>query len=160
MLHDPTFWVAIAFVVFVALVVWKAGSSITGALDARADKIKDDLDEAEKLRSEAQDLLADYQKRQREAAKEAEIIVAEAKAEAERMLTSGKARMEEQLKRREKLAMDRIAQAESNATAEVKAHAVEIAISAARDVLAENATGATANRLIDEAVKALPGKLH
>jgi len=160
MLHDPTFWVAIAFVVFVGLVVWKAGSAITGALDSRADKISNDLDEAERLRTEAQDLLADYQKRQREAAKEAETILADAKAEAERMLTQGKARMEDQLKRREKLAMDRISQAESNALAEVKAHAIEIAISAARDVIAESATGDTADKLINDAVKALPGKLH
>lgn len=161
MFSDPTFWVAIAFVVFIAAIAKKVGSAATTALDNRADKIKTDLDEAERLRSEAQDLLADYQKRQRDAAKDAEQIVADAKAEAARMLENGKAKMEESLKRREKLAMDRIAQAEANAMGEVKAHAVEIAVDAARSILADSASkGAVADTLIDDAVKALPNKLH
>lgn len=160
MFNDPSFWTAAAFFVFIGLLAYlKTGAKAAAALDARAEKIRSELDEAERLKTEAQDLLADYRKRRREAAKEAEDIIAAAQEEARRMLDQGKARLEESLKRREKLAMDRIARAETAAQAEVRAHAVEIAVSAAQSVLA-GISGPAADRLIDSAVKALPGKLH
>ncbi|MHC8508556.1 MAG: F0F1 ATP synthase subunit B family protein [Rhodospirillales bacterium] len=160
MFSDPAFWVAVAFVVFIGLLAYlKVGGKAAAALDARADKIRTELDAAERLKTEAQDLLADYRKRQREAVREADNIAAAAKQEAQRMLEQGQARLEESLKRREKLAMDRIAQAEAAAQTEVRAHAVEIAVAAAQGVLA-GTSGPAADRLIGDAVKALPGKLH
>lgn len=85
MFHDPTFWTAVAVVLFVALIAKPVGKMASKALDERADKIKAELDEAEKLRNEAQDLLAQYQRKQRDAASEAESIIQHAKEEAERM---------------------------------------------------------------------------
>jgi len=120
MLHDPTFWVLVSFVIFVAL-VWKPGSkAVAQMLDDRAEKIRSDLEKAAKLREEAQALFAEYQKKQRDALKDAEAIVAAAKAEAEALSKQAAADLETSLKRREQLALQRIAQAEQQALAEVQ----------------------------------------
>jgi len=161
MFTDPTFWVATAFVAFIGLLVYlKVPGKVGAALDKRADKIKADLDEAEALRNEAQDLLATYQKKQRDAVKEAEDIAAQAKTEAGRILEQGRKHLEETVARREKLAMDRIAQAEAAALDEVKARTVEIAIDATRALLSEKMAAKKADQLVDDAIKELPGKLH
>lgn len=83
MLNDPTFWVAVAFVIFIGLMYWKARKPVLDGLDARADRIKSELDEAQRLREEAQKALAEYKRKQRDAAKEAEDMLANAKHEAE-----------------------------------------------------------------------------
>src|SRR6202158_2692150 len=82
--RDPEFWVAIAFVIAVGLVLWKSAPMIAKSLDERAARIKAELDEAQRLREDAERALADYQRRQRDALKDAEGIIAQAKAEAER----------------------------------------------------------------------------
>lgn len=158
--HDPTFWVLVAFVIFVAAfgrMIWRG---IAGGLDKRADKIRADLDEAEKLREEAQDLLASYRRKQRDAAKEAEAIIAHAREESERIAAHGKERIEASLARREQLALDRISRAEAQALADVRAHAVDVAIEATRSYLADRTTGPEAEKLLDSAIKELPKKLH
>lgn len=160
MLHDPTFWVAVAFVIFIALISKPVGKLAGKALDDRAQKISSDLDEAERLRVEAQDLLASYQRKQRDAAKEAEDIVRHAKEEAERIAREGRERLKASLERREKLAMDRIALAEQQAIEQVRGHAIEVAIQATRGVLAAGLPAAKADALIDSAIGSLPGKLH
>ena len=161
MLHDPTFWVSTAFIAFIGLLVYlKVPKLVTGALDERADKIKSDIEEAEKLREEAQKLLADYQKKQRDAQKEAENIVAAAKEEAERLAKQGEQRLKDSLARREKQAMDRLAQAEAAALDQVKAHTVDVAMAATRQVLADSIKGKKAEQLIDDAIAGLPGKFH
>ncbi len=148
MLQDPTFWVATAFAAFIGVLVYlKVPGLIGGALDERAAKIKADIEEAEKLREEAQKLLADYQKKQRDAQKEAEKIVVAAKEEAERIAKQGEQRLKDSLARREKQAMDRLSQAEA-------------AMAATRQVLADSIKGKKADQLIDDAIGALPGKLH
>ena len=104
MQHEPAFWVAIAFLMFVALLIYfKLPSMIAGVLDSRADKIKNDLDEAEALLMEAQDLLANYQKKQRDAAGEVAVIRANAVEEAKRLAEHGEERLAGHLERREKL---------------------------------------------------------
>ncbi|PIW27017.1 MAG: F0F1 ATP synthase subunit B [Rhodospirillales bacterium CG15_BIG_FIL_POST_REV_8_21_14_020_66_15] len=161
MLHDPTFWVATAFAAFVGLLVYlKLPGKIGGALDERADKIRADIEEAEKLREEAQKLLADYQKKQRDAQKEAAKIVSAAKEEANRLAKQGEQRLKDSLARREKQAMDRLAQAETAAMEQLKAHTVDVAMAATRQVLAGSIKGKKADQLIDDAIDALPGKLH
>jgi len=161
MFTDPTFWVATAFVAFIGLLVYlKVPGKVGEALDKRADKIKADLDEAEALRDEAQDLLATYQKKQRDAVKEAEDIAAHAKSEAERILEQGRKHLDETVARREKLALDRIAQAEAAALDEVKARTVEIALDATRELLSQKMADKKADQLVDTAIKELPGKLH
>lgn len=161
MFQDPTFWVATAFVGFIIVLVYlKVPGSVGAQLDKRADKIKADLDEAESLYKEAQDLLATYQKKQRDAAKEAEVIADHAKAEAARMLEEGRVRLAETLARREQLAKDRIAQAEAQAIDEVRIKTVDIAMDATREILAKGIAAAKSNSMIDDAIKELPSKLH
>ena len=159
-MNDPTFWVAIALVVFIALIFKPTGRMASKGLDERADKIKAELDEAERLRKEAQDLLAQYQRKQRDAAGEAQSIIDHAKKEAERMDREGRERLKASLERREKLAADRIAMAEAKAIEQVRSRAVEVAIAAAGSVLASSLSADKANALIDDAVKQLPGNLN
>lgn len=154
------FWVAMAFVVVVGLAARPVFRAAAAGLDARAEKIKAKLDEARKLREDAQSLLAEYQRKQRDAMQEADAIVAHAKAEAERAAQQAAADLEASVKRREQQAMDRIAQAEAAAMAEVRNLAVDIAVGAATKVIAEKVTADTANGMIDDAIKALPQKLH
>lgn len=160
MFQDPTFWVLVAFVIFIGLLAKPVGRMIAGALDSRAEEIRKQIAEAEKLREEATALLAGYRKKQQNAAKEAEDIVARAREEATRATEQGFARLEAALKRREQMATDRIAQAESQAVSEVRARAVDIAIDATRAVLREKAKGRHADDLVERAIKELPEKLH
>src|SRR3546814_6915057 len=104
MLHDPTFWVAVAFVVFAGLMVWKARQPVLDGLDARAERIRAELDEAQRLREEAQKALAEYKRKQRDAAKEAEDLLANAKHEAELLRRQAAEDLKETLARREKAA--------------------------------------------------------
>ncbi|NQU60458.1 MAG: F0F1 ATP synthase subunit B [Rhodospirillales bacterium] len=159
-LSDPTFWVAVAFVIFVGAMAKPAGKLITGSLDTRSDKIRADLEEAENLREEAQDLLATYQRKQRDAIQEAEAMIVQAQTEAERLIQQGRERLEAVLERREKLAMDRIAQAEVQAIDTVRAKTVDIALNATRGFLADQLKDKQAEALIDAAIKDLPGNLH
>lgn len=161
MFQDPTFWVLVAFIGFIAVLVYfKVPGMVTKALDGRAEKIKADLDEADALLKEAQDLLASYQKKQREAADEAQNIKTRAKEEAERLLENGRARLEDSLKRREKMAMDRIAQAEASALDEIRARTVDIALDATQALLTGKLSDAKADAMLDSAIKELPDRLN
>ncbi len=160
MQHDPTFWVAIAFLLFVALLIYfKLPSMITGVLDSRAEKIKNDLDEAEALLMEAQDLLANYQKKQRDAAGEVAVIRANAVKEAKRMAEHGEERLTGHLKRREKLAVERIAQAEAKALDDLKARTVDIALDATHKLLASKVSTDKFDVMLNEAIKDIPNRL-
>lgn len=157
--QNAHFWEAVAFLLAVALVWKKATSGINGALDQRAAKIRDELDEARKLREEAQATLANYQRKQRDALKEAEAIVTQAKAEAERLGAQAAHDLEAAIQRRQRLAEEKIVQAEQKALAEVRAAAVDVAVGAARRVLAED-MGARGGKLIDQAIDNLPQRLN
>lgn len=157
---NPETWIAITWLIVVIALARPVYRGITKGLDARALKIKDRLAEAERLRDEAQALLVTYQKKQREALKEAEGIVAQAKAEAERLAKQAAADLDELVKRREQQAIDRITQAEAEATREVRNKAVEIAIAATGTLIAETLPAEKANELIDAAIKDLPNRLH
>lgn len=160
LLQDPTFWVLVAFVILVAAVGRRVGGFVVVGLDKRADKIRDDLEQAEKLRAEAQDLLAAAERKQREVVKEAETILAHARVGAELIAVQGKARLEAALERRRQLALDRIGQAEARALAEVRAEAVDIAIDATRRLLAERITETKADALVASAIAKLPERLR
>lgn len=154
------FWVAIAFIIFVALTARTIFRVVTVALDDRAERIKDQIDQATRLAEEAQALLADYEKKQRDAAAEADRMINDARREADRLSEQASEDLERALKRREQLAVERIAQAEAAAVAEVRARAVDVAMEATREVLAAAATGNKADALIDDAIKDLPAKLR
>jgi len=158
--EDPEFWVLLAVVVFV-IGVWKpARRAILGGLDARAVRIRDELETARRLREEAQQALAGYQKQQCEAAAEADAILAHARAEAERIAAQAARNLEETLERRRRLAEERIAQEEAKALAEIRAVTVDVAISAARQVIIAELDEERGAALIDAAIAALPQQLQ
>lgn len=160
-MNNPEYWVLISFLIFCGL-MWYAGvpASIAKALDARADKIKSELDEARRLREEAQALLLDYQKKQREADAEARAIVDAAKREAEALAAETRRSLAEMVERRTRSAEEKIARAEAQAVGEVKAAAVDRAVAAAGKILAERGAGPAGSTLIDESIRGLRGKLN
>jgi F-type H+-transporting ATPase subunit b len=143
------------------VIVWKpATRAITSALDERAVRIRSELDEARRLREEAEQLLADYQRQEREAVNEAQAIVAHARQEAERIATQAARDLEQSLARRQRLAEERITQAEARAVEEVRSVAVDTAISAAREVIASEIDERRGGALLDSAIAALPQRLR
>lgn len=159
-LSDPEFWVLLAVAVFLLLVWKRAKLWILGALDARAERIRQELDAAHNLRQEAQQALAAYQRQQQEGAAEAQAIIAHAKQEAEQIAAQSLRDLEENLRRRQQLAEERIAQEEAKALAEIRAIAVDVAISVSRQVIAASLDERRGAALIDDAIAALPRQLH
>lgn len=153
---DATFWVAAGFVVFVGLMLYyKVHRTIIDVLNARAKKIRSDLDEARQLREEAQALLATYERKQRDALKEAEAIMAHAREEAQRETEQARQRLDDGIRRREQLALEKIALAEAQAQKEVRDAAVEIAIAAAEEVIARRISGERGAALVDHSIRDL-----
>jgi F-type H+-transporting ATPase subunit b len=161
-LHDPTFWVMIAFFAFVGLLYYyKVHKTIGKALDDRADAIRKELDDARRLRDEAQALLADYKRKSLEAETEAREILEQAKREAEALTEQTRKALAESVERRTKSAEEKIARAEAQALAEVRASAVDNAIAAAEKILKSKASAAsTAAQLVEQGIKDLGGKLN
>lgn len=157
---EPENWVAITFVIVAALLAKPLSRAITKQLDTRRDEIKNRLDEAQRLHAEAQALLTNHQQRLREAQRDAADMIATAKAEAERLTAVGARDLEELLKRREQQAAARIAQAEADAIREVRSVAVDLAIAAARKIIAEELTPNQASALVDKSIKDLAERLH
>lgn len=158
---NPVFWVMIAFLLFMGLLIWKRVPALIGnALDSRAEAIRNELDEARRLRDEAQALLADYQRKSREAEDEAKAILEQAKRESATLAAETRKNLTEAVERRAKMAEDKIARAEAQALSEVRAAAVDNAIAAAEKILKERATGASAGTLIDTSLRDLEGKLN
>jgi F-type H+-transporting ATPase subunit b len=161
MLKDPSFWTAIAFLGFVLVLLYvKIPALITKLLDDRADAIRTELEEARSLREQAQSVLADYERRQRQAEKEAEDIIVQAKTEAERLAEETQVKLEASLERRTKLAEDKIAQAEVQALKEVRIQAAEIAIAAAGTLIANEFPAKEASALVDASIKDLKKSLN
>jgi F-type H+-transporting ATPase subunit b len=158
---DAEFWVAVAFVVFLGTLIYLGvHEMMVKFIDQRRDRIKAELDEARRLKEEAQALLAQYQRKQREAEQEAAAILAGASAEAERMMAEAKAKMEEFVARRGKMAEAKIAQAEAQAVADVRAAAADAAVSAAEKILTQTVKGEVADRLIVKGIDEVKTKLN
>ena len=160
LIESPTFWVAVAFVIFVGFAFKKVRDGLNAALDGRAARIKAQLDEAKQLREDAQAALAEYQRKLRDAAEDAKAIVEHAKVEAERLREHARADQEQALERREQLAVEKIAQAEAEALEQVRNQAVDLAVAATARLLAESMDKNQAERLIDAAIEELPDQLH
>ena len=160
MLNEPTFWVAVAFVIFMGLMYWKARKPMLDGLDSRAERIKAELDEAQRLREEAQKTLAEYKRKQRDAAKEAEEMLESAKHEAELLRNQASEDLKAVLARRERAALEKIAQAETQAVQEVRAQAVDIAMAATAKLLTDSVDPTRDQAMVDQAIKDLSAKLH
>ena len=161
MFTQPETWVAIAFVILMALFVWLGvHRTVLTALDHRAQRIKAELDDARRLKDEAAKLLADYQARRASAEREAQEIVTNARAEAERIAAEAKTRMEDFVVRRTKTAENKIAMAEAQALADVRAAAAEAAIAAASTVLSQSVKGSVADDLLAKGIAEVKAKLN
>ena len=157
---NPTLWVAISFLIFFAIFSRPAWRFVTSTLDNKIGEITDKIEEATKLREEAQDMLAAHKRKIAEAEKETAEILAKAREESHALRARLTLELEASLKRREKIAADRIAQAEMDAVEEVRSLTADIALNAARELLAEAVKGETGERLVASAIKELPDKLN
>lgn len=158
---DATFWVALAVLCFVLFLVWKKVPGMIGAaLDKRGKEIEDQLEEARSLREEASSLLAKYERDQREAEKAAAELMGHAEAEAKLLADDASAANAEMIERREQIATAKIAQAEVNAIKEIRALAVTVATSAARDLISGNLKKADQDALIKRSIDGLDSRLH
>ena len=156
-----SFWAFMGLVVFLALIVYlKVPGKVAAALDARAAKIRAELEDARRLREEAQALLAEYQRRRGEAEAEAKAIVTQARREAEVLTEEARSRMAEYVTRRTKAVEQRIAQAESQALAEVRGRAIDVAAAAAAEILARKAQGAVGDQLVERSIAAVRANLN
>lgn len=160
-LSTPEFWVAVSFFGFVLLIVYfKVPGQMGALLDDRADKIRNELDEARRLREEAQSMLAEFERKQRDAQKEAESIITLAKQEAEALAKETREKLKDSLERRGQMAEDKIARAEEQALSEVRSVAVNVAIAAAEQIIEKKMTPAASKRLVDQSIKDLKTKLN
>jgi F-type H+-transporting ATPase subunit b len=156
---EPRNWVVIAFILFFVLFGKKLWGALAGMLDARAAAVKAELEEASRLRREAESMLRDAEKQRADALADAKALIEGARAEAGRVAAAAAAEAEASAKRREQMAIDRIAAAEKAAVDDVRLAAADIATTAARQVLAEGLTADADSKLIDQAITQLPAVL-
>jgi F-type H+-transporting ATPase subunit b len=160
-LATAEFWVAVSFFLFIGLVVYLgAHKKIADVLDARGARIAKELEEAKRLRVEAEKVLADYRRKQGDAVKEAQAIIDLAAKEAEILAAETRRSMKEVFDRRMKLAEDKIGRAEAEALREVREAAVDAAVAAAQIVIAQKITPEMADKLVKQGIDALKGKLN
>ena len=160
-MHETENWVAIAFLFFIGLLVYLGvHRKLLDALDQRQTRIKSELDEAKRLREEAETLLAELERKGREAETEAQAIISGAMAEAERIAAEAKARIEELVMRRTKIAEGKITQAEVQAVADVRSAAAEAAAAAAAKILSVAAKGKVAENLLSQGIEDIKAKFN
>jgi F-type H+-transporting ATPase subunit b len=160
-LYEAETWVAVAFVVLLAI-FWKLGvhKTAVSALDDRSTRIKAELDEARRLKDEAQAVLAEAERRRRHAEQEAQEIIAAARADAERVAGEARNKAEEFVARRTKMAETKIAQAEQQAIADVRAAAADAAVAAAERILRDSVKGNVADDLVSRGIADIKSKLN
>jgi F-type H+-transporting ATPase subunit b len=156
---DPKNWVMVAFFLFFILFGKKIWGALAGMLDARAVRVKAEIEEAYRLHREAEAMLRDAEKQRDNAASEAKSLIEGARAEAARISAAAAAEAEASAKRRERMAIDRIAAAEKAAVDEVRLTAADIATVAARQVMSESLNADADAHLIDQAISQLPAAL-
>jgi F-type H+-transporting ATPase subunit b len=158
---DASFWALVGLVLFLAIVFYAGAPAMIGkSLDSRAERISNELDEARRLRDEAQQLLAEYQRKRKEAEQEASDIVAAAKREAGLLLEEAQEKTQEYVTRRTAMAEQKIAQAERDAVNEVRSRAVDIAVAAAGDLLASKVDAKARGELFKSALKDVRSRLN
>ena len=158
---DATFFALVALIIFLGIVAYAGGfKSMASGLDTRAERIRNDLEQAAKLRKEAEALLAEYKQKRIDAEKEAASIIAAAKSDAEEYAAETRRKLSESLDRRTAQAEQKIAQAEAAAIKDVRNAATELAIAAAQNMVAQVAKGSTADQLIATSIQAVKNRLN
>jgi len=161
MFFEPEFWVAVAFVILMVLFGYLGiHRTVLQTLDHRSERIKAELDDARRLKEEAAKLLAEYQARRTSAEREAEEIIASARAEAERIAAEAKTKMEDFVARRTKTAESKIALAEAQALADVRAASADAAVAAASTILSQSVKGEVADELLAKGIAEVRAKLN
>jgi F-type H+-transporting ATPase subunit b len=161
MFAEPEFWVAVAFFILMGVFVYVGvPRTVLKTLDHRRDRIKTELDDARRLKDEAAKLLAEYKARAAGAEREAQDIIASAKAEAERIASEAKTKMEDFVARRTKTAESKIALAEAQALADVRAAAADAAVTAASTILSQSVKGSLADDLLTKGIAEVREKLN
>ncbi|WP_291862405.1 ATP F0F1 synthase subunit B [Bradyrhizobium sp.] len=161
MFAQPEFWVAVSFVILMAVFAYfGVHRTVLTALDHRSERIRAELDDARRLKDEAAKLLAEYKARHAKAEAEAQEIIASAKAEAERIAAEAKTKMEDFVARRTKTAESKIALAEAQALADVRAAAADAAVTAASTILAQSVRGPVADDLLAKGITEVKAKLN
>jgi len=160
-MFEPETWVAVAFIILMIVFAWLGiHRTVLTALDHRADRIKAELDDARKLKDEAAKVLAEYKARRATAEREAADIIATAQAEAERIAADAKTKMEDFVARRTKTAESKIAMAEAQALADVRAAAADAAVQAASTILSQSVKGSLADDLLAKGIAEVRQKLN
>jgi F-type H+-transporting ATPase subunit b len=161
MFFEAEFWVAVAFVILMGVFAYFGiHRTVLKTLDHRSERIKAELDDARRLKDEAAKLLAEYKARHATAEREAEDIIASAKAEAERIASEAKAKLEDFVARRTKTAESKIALAEAQALADVRAAAANAAVMAASSILSQSVKGQIADDLLAKGITEVREKLN
>src|ERR1700755_2392879 len=161
MFLEAEFWVAVAVVILMAIFAYVGvHRTVLKALDRRSERIKAELDDARRLKDEAAKLLAEYQERHASGEREAPDIISNAKAEAERIASEAKAKMEDFVARRTKTAEGKIALAEAQALADVRAAAANAAVTAASTILSQSVKGSVADDLLAKGIAEVRQKLN
>ncbi len=153
-------WVLLSFLIFAAIAYKFGRKAILAKLDGRIDEIRKEIETAESLRVEAQEMLAQYQRKQRDAIKDAEDIIRNAKVHADKIRKTAEAELEENMKRREQLLTERLKRMEEAAIHEIQAHAADLAISATAQVIASELDKQKNEKLVDESIKSLSNQLN
>lgn len=156
MFSDPTFWAAVALFIFLGILLAAGVPGLIGrALDQRAARIEAELADARKLRDEARALLAEYQRKEREAEQQAKDVIDQANAEAQALIQEQRAALQEALARRTRIADERIARAEAQAVAEVRGRAVALAVAASEELIRTRGDGSQAQDMIAQSIAAI-----
>jgi F-type H+-transporting ATPase subunit b len=158
-LNDPANWVFISFVIFAFGFMRFGKNALLHKLDSRIAEIRKEIETAESLRVEAQELLAQYQRKQRDAAKEAEAIVATARTHADQIRKQAEADIAATLKRREEQTADRLKRMEEKAANDIRAYAAELAVRATREIIVTEMNEKVNAGMVDHSIKAVAGKL-
>lgn len=160
-IYEPEFWVAVSFFIFIGVLVYfGVHMKVVSALDARALLISQELEEARRLREEAENVLADYRRKLGDVVTEVDNITALATTEAKTLAAETRQSLKEHFDRRIKLAEEKIARAEMEAVRELRSDAVDAAIAAAQNLIAAKLTPDRAKKLVSESIKALKSKLN
>lgn len=159
-LADPHFWLSISFIIFI-FILWKAGKkALETALDGRIDKIRQDITSAENLRVESQELLAQYERKHRDAIQEAEEVIAKAEKHAAKIKKDADSDLQEIMQRREKQLQERLDRMKHNAISEIQQYAADIAIQATTEIISTTLDKDTNMKLVDQSIKDLGKNLH
>lgn len=158
--HDTYIWVTISFVVFVYFAFKLGRKSILDGLDGRINEIKTEIDTAERLRVEAQELLAQYQRKQRDAEKESKDILKQAKSQAKQFTKTAETDLSELMKRRENQLTERLRRLEENAITEIQSHAADLAVAATTEMIIQTLDEKTNAKLNEDTINSLSKHLN